>query len=431
MARRLIAAGKAKGDCQMPGVKSLCHNIYRWEHGDGVSPRYMLAYCAALGIAPDDFPRQQPRQQQQHRQQRPRPGESREEAGKGESDETVGREVLMAAHDGSDRAGQAEQRGIGDTALEQFRADVTRVSLDYMTAEPLPLFREMRRVRERMHDALERRIWPRDTTEIYFMLGCVNGLMACAAADMGYAASAEELARAGWAYAAVIEQRPLMAKLRLDLADLAYWGGQVRRAAQLAASGLEYLASGPTGAQLHLRQASVMARLGDHDAARRAIEAAAEAAADPGYDDDLTALGGEYELSRASLKYLTGAALMELPGAGGEAATQLEQAVALYQAGPEPGETHGYGIAALASVRLAEALLDAREMEAAADALEPVLGLPLSRRIDPIPQGLTRVRNILAQRSFRGSALARDLDERIEEFSRERLADSGLRALSA
>ena len=73
---------------------------------------------------------------------------------------------------------------------------------------------------DRMHDALDRRLWPKDVTELYFLLGCLNDLMGCLAADLGYAAAAEELARAGWAFAVVTGHQGLMAKLRLDLAAL-------------------------------------------------------------------------------------------------------------------------------------------------------------------------------------------------------------------
>src|SRR6266852_8948301 len=88
------------------------------------------------------------------------------------------REVVMAAHEGSEYAERAEQRDIGEATLEQLRADVARLSREYMTGEPLPLFLEMRRVRNRMHAALDRQLWPRDETELYFLLGCLNGLMA-------------------------------------------------------------------------------------------------------------------------------------------------------------------------------------------------------------------------------------------------------------
>jgi hypothetical protein len=79
----------------------------------------------------------------------------------------IEREVRMAAHEGSDHAEQAERRDIGETTLEQLRADVIQLSRDYMTAEPFTLFLEMRRVRSRMYAALDRRLWPRDQAELY------------------------------------------------------------------------------------------------------------------------------------------------------------------------------------------------------------------------------------------------------------------------
>jgi hypothetical protein len=411
MARQLIAAARSRGDSHMPGVKSLTHNIYRWESGDGVSQRYILAYCAAFGIMPGDFPR--------GARVAARPGGRAEAAGEAlVPPQGTQEELLAVAHDASERAWQAEQRGIGDSTLEQLRSDVTRLSREYMTASPLPLLREMRRVRERMHDALDQRIWPRDTAELYVLLGCVNGLMGCVAADLGHTTTAEELARAAWTYAMVTGHRPLMAKLRLDLAGLSYRGGQARRARDLASEGLDCLRSGPTAIQLHLLRGRAAARLGDLPAARAAIEDARRAR-DLDYSDDLTATGGEFDLSRASAEYLSGSLLAEIPGASRAAAAQLELAVDLYALGPGPGETHGYGTAALASISLAEARLAAGALDAAAAALDSVLALPVSRRIDPIPQGLAGLRAGLSAPAFRESALARDLSDRIGTFTSE------------
>jgi transcriptional regulator with XRE-family HTH domain len=56
MARQLIKAARARGDTSLPGTDSISHNIYRWERGTvGLTERYKLYYCAALGISPDDF----------------------------------------------------------------------------------------------------------------------------------------------------------------------------------------------------------------------------------------------------------------------------------------------------------------------------------------------------------------------------------------
>ncbi len=61
MARRLIGVGEAKGDKFMPGLDSMCHNLYRWERGtDGLSERYKLYYCQALGIPASHFGPGQP-----------------------------------------------------------------------------------------------------------------------------------------------------------------------------------------------------------------------------------------------------------------------------------------------------------------------------------------------------------------------------------
>ena len=158
----------------------------------------------------------------------------------------IGREVEMAAHDGSEHAERAEQRDIGDASLEQLRSDVIRLSHGYMTGEPFALFQEMRRVRDRMYAALDRRLWPRDQTDLYMLLGCLNCLMAAAADDdLGHPSASEELIRAGWAYAVAIDHKPLMAKLRSDLAAVAYWHNRPRQARDLADSGLKYLAVWP------------------------------------------------------------------------------------------------------------------------------------------------------------------------------------------
>lgn len=56
MARRIIRAGREVGDTAMPGLDSMCHNIYRWERGtDNPSERYRLYYCRAFGIKPSQF----------------------------------------------------------------------------------------------------------------------------------------------------------------------------------------------------------------------------------------------------------------------------------------------------------------------------------------------------------------------------------------
>jgi transcriptional regulator with XRE-family HTH domain len=55
MARQLAKAAGGERDA-LPGLDSLVAYVRRWERGGcGISERYMLLYCAALGIAPGEF----------------------------------------------------------------------------------------------------------------------------------------------------------------------------------------------------------------------------------------------------------------------------------------------------------------------------------------------------------------------------------------
>jgi len=334
----------------------------------------------------------------------------------------IEREVVMTSHESREHAERAERREVGDATLEQLRADVVRLSAESMTGDPFPMFEEMRRVRNRIYGTLDRQVWPRDATDLYFLCGVINCLMAVAADDLGYPQAAEELVRAGWAYATAVDHRPLMAHLRLELAGIGFWP-RPRQSRDLAASGLRYLADGPNAAQLHLQFGRAAARLGDADAARQAIAAASEARERP-HNDDLLEIGGEFGFSRATQNYMAGAAAIEIPGAEADAASALQTAIELYAAGPEPGEHHGYGSRALAHVDLTTARLRAGDLDAAAAAIGPVLALPPAKRILALSQRLARTRHEMASPLYQGSQLAGSLDEQIEEFIRDTIASS-------
>jgi hypothetical protein len=463
MARRLIQAGHAKGDHSMPGLDSMCHNLYRWERGaDGVSDRYKLTYCQILGIPPSHFG---PAPPDSHHATPPvsgtivlatapalpadppgahvsytEPGEAgplllqraavpyrgRQEPETGNS--TVRREVLMAAHEGSEHAEQFENHGIGDATSEQLRADLVRLARLSDTGEPFLVFQDLHRVRARVYRLLDRRLWPREQTDLYFMLGCLNGLMGVAANRLGYPDAAEELIRAGWAYANAIDHRPLMAQLRYELSYVAYWRGWTVESRDLAASGLEYLSDGPGGAELHLHYARAAAKLGEADAAREAV-AAAHNAREQEYSDELLEIGGEFAMSLATHHAFAGLALADIEGAEPQAAEELQRAVSLYDTGPSRGEQHWFGGKALASIDLAAIRLRSGGLDGAAAALDTVFSLPPAQRIGALATRLEVVRAELAAPIFRDSAEARGLSERIEEFGRESIT-TGLHSLS-
>jgi len=463
MASRIIDAGRAAGDKSLPSLDTMCRNVRRWERGHGsITERYKLHYCRALGVPPAQFgsapaapdtgtaapgatlapaipptvtPAGLPAQATPvvHVLADPRLGEPLVLGYRGiqepdMGDSMVEREVLMAAHEGSDRAEQAEEHGIGAATLEQLRADLVRLSRLVIVGEPFPVFTEMRRVRGRIYRLLDRRLWPREQTDLYFMLGCLNGMMSIPANQLGYPDAAEELNRAGFAYANAIDHRPLMAWLRGELSVYAYYRGRFDESRDLALSGLQYLSVGQRGAVLHIYHARAAARIGDADAARQAVRDAHEAR-DRDYSDELVELGGEYLISEATHHCLAGTALAATAGAGREAAEELERAIGLYDEGPRQGEDHWFGGKPLAGIDLAVVRLRSGALDAAAGALEPALSLPAAQRISDVTIRLAVVRDELAAPVFHGSPQARDLGDQIEEFGGEAIT-VGLHSLS-
>jgi transcriptional regulator with XRE-family HTH domain len=425
MARQLIRAATARGDTSVPGADNISHNIYRWERGVvGPAERYQLFYCGAFEIPFSQFGPANPPGMVDPSPGVPAPPAYRETPPPDAGASAIRRGVLMAAHEGSEHAGRVEHRGIGEATLEQFRADVTSLSVQYLTGETFALFTDMRRVRNRILAALDRRQWPHDAAELYLLAGCLSALMAAAAVNLGYPQAAEELTRAGWAYATIIDHRPLMARLRLCAAYAAYWGGRPGQTTSLTLSGLEYVADGQNAAQLHLYGGLARARLGDAAGAALAI-AAARDARERDHRDELLAIGGEFGFSRAAQSYYAGFVLAEAArgaGSGGDAATELESATSRYGRGPGQGEQHSRRCQLLAHTELAIVRLRSGALDAAITALQPVLALRPGERTAVQAHRLAALRAELTHPIFRGSAHARELDEQVAEFTRGTLA---------
>jgi hypothetical protein len=128
-------------------------------------------------------------------------------------------------------------------------------------------------------------------------------------------------------------------------------------------------------------------------------------------------------MSQAWHHALAGSALAEVPEAESAAAAELERAINLYDAGPEPGEEHWFGGKAHASIDLAIVRLRSGGLDAATAALEAAFALPPALRINSVTERLDLVRAELAAPIFRSAVQARNLDEQIEDF--------GLQALTA
>ncbi len=148
---------------------------------------------------------------------------------------------------------------------------------------------------------------------------------------------------------------------------------------------------------------------------------AAAAARDYDHADDLTELGGAFAFPAAARHYLAGSVLLDIPGDGADARTELEHAIKLWAEPPEPGEDHGRPCHMTARAGLATAALRAGDLDAAGEAAGPVLALPPGQRISALPCRLQHVRNELAAPCYQRIPQAGQLDQQIEEFCRDTL----------
>jgi hypothetical protein len=167
---------------------------------------------------------------------------------------------------------------------------------------------------------------------------------------------------------------------------------------------------------LHLKYAQAVARMGDADEARRAVLAAHEAHAQD-YHDNLLDLGGDFAMSQATHHCLAGMALAEVRGAA-ERRRPGSWRRPLACTTPDPRETSNTGsVPRRSRIDLATIRLKAGALDAASAALGTVFELPPAQRVNDLTLRLRLVRAELAAPIFAGSAQARELGERIEDFA--------------
>lgn len=321
--------------------------------------------------------------------------------------------IMAAAHESSEHAGWAETTNVGEATLEQLDADAVRIAHDYIHAPPLPMVLDMLRVRRRVYRLLEGHQKPADTAHLYLLAGTLCGLLANASTDLGYHDAAAEQARAAWAYAEIIGHNGLRAWTRGMQALIEYWSERPRHAARLAHSAQRYADSTTAKVRLLHIEARIWSRMGNLQDTHRCIQAAADARESPTPDTLHDEIGGVFGFTDAKSHYYAGATYIHL-GQADPALDATRQAIELYTTGP--AEQRSYGAESLARIDSAMAHLLKGSLDGAIDALQPVLALPVDKRIAQLTERLTRIRHRIAYPAFRDAPEAHDLDEHIEEF---------------
>ncbi|WP_165986011.1 hypothetical protein [Streptomyces sp. YIM 98790] len=300
----------------------------------------------------------------------------------------------MAAHESARFVARVEQSNVGPHTLEQLRADIQRIIYTYPNRPIMPLFLEVRELRNRAFELLEGRQPPQYTKELYLAAGTLCGILANASFDLGQYGPAETQARTAFLCGELAGHNGLRAWVRGMQALIAYWDERPQDAVRLALSGQEFT---PEEGTAHIRLASIsaraLARLGRHEEALSHLQTAErhrQSYAGPEDDGNMMAFPGAKQSLYASTTHLWIGTDNACVSAEREAAAAIDT----YEAAPP--EQRRLGELSLARMDLAHARLQQREIDGAAEQLQVVLAVEARRRTASVGRRLEQFGRRLA-----------------------------------
>ncbi|GAA2869640.1 hypothetical protein GCM10010472_28740 [Pseudonocardia halophobica] len=330
-------------------------------------------------------------------------------------DKTLRNLVMAAAEDSSRHVEKAEVSHVEDLTITELNDEVDRIARVFLHADPVPAFGEMIRLRDRAYRLLERRQYPRQTNDLYFAVGKLSCLLGDASNNFGFKEAASEQFRAAWAYGQIIGDSSLQAWVRGAQSFAAFTADRPRESARLAESGLSIAANPGARLRLHSLRGLALAADGDREGTLHALRlGAAERERADGSDGLSERVRGMFSCTEAKQEYYAATAL-NLIREPLNAESHAMRAIALYEQGPI--EERAYGNEAVARVDVSTARLALGDLSGAASALEPILSLSNSRRVDWLRPRLQIVRGQLANARYRRSRDGIDLADRIEDFT--------------
>jgi hypothetical protein len=323
--------------------------------------------------------------------------------------------IMDAARESSEHAANAEQTNVGSTLLEQLRDDVIRLARASSQVDLVPIFPEMVRVRNQIYRLLEGHQYPRQTNELYFLASIICGVLADASDCFGYRTAAVEQTRAAWAYAEIIGHNSLRVWCRAMQASLAQLDERPRQALSLVQSGRRYAGSNELShLRLHNNEGLFLACLGRKEEAIKAFDLARDARSRvEGTDELFDDIGGTFS-SPAGKQFLFAAEGFLKLDLTVKAEESAQTALDMYVSGPV--KDRDYANEARAEISLATARLIRGDVDAAHEAIRPVLELPTQRRVDWLAYDMKNFRKAIAQSTVQGSSGLHELESEVENF---------------
>ncbi|OLT20420.1 hypothetical protein BJF78_35510 [Pseudonocardia sp. CNS-139] len=296
--------------------------------------------------------------------------------------------------------------------IDQFDADVRRFSSDYLRQPPYVVFRPLAALRGEVFGIIERYPRPEYLTDLYRIAGRVSALLAHASSDLGQPYAADSHARTAWICADLAGDRHLSAYIRWVQANVAYWRGDYHDAIQISRDGQAFAGNSDDRLRLSSQEARACAAIRDEHGAVRALADAADlrsslSAEAPGR--------GVFYFGAGKAAYYASEARLSL---GGE--TNHRQAIRDAEESLELLATfeheNSVELTAAARLDLVAGRLASRDLDGAAEGLDPVLQLPGESRTVPIVGRVSDIHRALTDPAFAGLSLATDMSERLVLF---------------
>ncbi|MFF3073712.1 hypothetical protein ACFVSN_26450 [Kitasatospora sp. NPDC057904] len=339
--------------------------------------------------------------------------ETRSDAGTTEME----RQVVMAARRALRFAAMAEGSSIGPETLGQIHDEVRRLTVAYPKLALPALLGDLVEVQDLTFQLLEHgRAKPAQARELYLLASITSGMLAKASHDLGNPSAAMMQARTAFVCADNADHHAMRAWVRSLQSLISYWAGRPGEAVDYAALGQNAAGDvrGTTSIWLACLSARAHSLLGDGEATRTAIRQA-ENARDAVELDDLDDFGGIMTFPVPRQLYYVAEATVQLGEDAVLGETQSETAVAAYQDASE--EEWAFGDEAGAQTDLALARIARGEVEGAAEAVRPVLDLPIEQRNFGIVSSAQRVHAALNAGARRNGIVGVALRQEIEAFT--------------
>jgi hypothetical protein len=325
--------------------------------------------------------------------------------------------IMAAARESGDFLRFAESSNVGPHTIDQFQADIRRIVQVYPNRPVMPLFHEVRTLRDRAFELLIGRQPPHHTRDLYLIAGTLCGILSNASLDMGNVPAAETQARTALLCAELAGNNALRSWIYGALSVDAYWDDRPYDAIRLAQLGWQYVPeSGASRVRLASYEARAHARLGNAAAAEEALRRATASREDVVDEDDVFS-HGMLSFPLAKQLYCESETHLWL---GGEAQRYqsaeraASSAVELYLQGP-PEQRRLDGLC-LARLDVADARLGQNKLDGAADEVRQVMATSAKRRTEPVSRRLAQLGARLDRPKLRRSPLALRLREEIRTY---------------